>query len=113
MLAQRNTPQDDDVPQKLKTLWKRQKFYADRHIQPSWVFTKEYKMLVQERKEEWYPGNVKELADNNPHSLLVQDDTSNRAYWQNTNHVIKTNTTIKRKAQKTINWKTEEIEGEN
>jgi hypothetical protein len=37
---------------------------------------KEDKVLVQERKEEWYSGNVKEFADN-PRSLLVQDDTSN------------------------------------
>jgi hypothetical protein len=64
-------------------------------------------LLVEKRKGEWYVGTVNVFADFPP-SLLMQDDTNNRVYQQNTKHVKKTNTTIKRKAQKTMNWKTNE-----
>jgi hypothetical protein len=97
----------NDVPRKLEALRKLQKFYADRKTQPSRVFAKGDKVLVEKRKGEWYAGTVNVFADF-PRSLLMQDDTNNRVYQQNTKHVKKTNTTIKRKAQKTMNWKTDE-----
>jgi hypothetical protein len=88
-----------DVPRKLEALRKRQKFYADRQTQPSQVFAKGDKVLVEEREVEWNFGTVKEFSDN-PRSLLVQHDTTNRVYRRNTKPVKKTNTTVKRKAQK-------------
>jgi hypothetical protein len=86
-----------DVPRKLEAFRKRQKFYADRQTQPSQVFAKGDKVLVEEREVEWYSGTVKEFADN-PRSLLGQHDKTNRVNQRNTKHVKKTNTTIKRKA---------------
>jgi hypothetical protein len=65
-----------DVPQKLEALRKRQKFYADGQTQPSRVFANRNKVLVEERKGEWYSGVLKEIADS-LRSELVQDDTSN------------------------------------
>jgi hypothetical protein len=85
------------VPRKLEAFRKLQKFYADRQTQQ--IFAKRDKVLVEEREVEWYSGTVKEFADN-PRSLLVQDDTTNRVYRRNTKHVKKTNTTNKRKAKK-------------
>jgi hypothetical protein len=97
-------PTISDVPRKLEAIWKRQKFYADRQTQPSRVFAKGDNVLVEEQKEEWYSGTVKEFADS-PRLLLVQDDTSKRVYRRNTKHVKKTNTQIERKAQKTMRRK--------
>jgi hypothetical protein len=63
----------NDVPRKLEALRKLQKFYADRKTQPSRVFAKGDKVLVEKRKGEWYAGNVIVFADF-PRSLLVQDE---------------------------------------
>jgi hypothetical protein len=77
------------------------KFYADQQTQPSRVFAKGDKVLVEERKGKWYSGTIKEFVGS-PRSLLVQDDTSNRVNRRNIKHVKKTNTTLKRNAQKTM-----------
>jgi hypothetical protein len=70
----------NEVPRKLEALRKRQKSTQTTRLNR---FCKGDKMLVEERKGEWYSGTVKECADS-PRSLLVQDDTSNRVYRRNT-----------------------------
>jgi hypothetical protein len=112
MSRKTRTSSISDVPRKLEALRKRQKLYADRQTQPSRVFAKGDNVLVEERKGKLYYGTIKEFTGS-LRSLLVQDDTSNRVYRRNTKYVKKTNTAIKRKAQKTMNWKSEENGGED